>query len=460
MHSFSLRPLARCTIALALLLQLRCALGATELSYWIWGKRAALNASERAELARQGVQSLFRQVATTDGVRIPESLFVTATDLASDASAFTIVPVLRVEARDIPAVSFFRRLHERFPILRGEALQLDFDCPDRLLPDYATLLQELRPLWPKLSVTALAHWPEVKGFQQLARSIDEVCPMFYDLQRDPTGVNETNPPPPILDQAQFERMVRLWRPCPVPWRAGLPAFTRVTVFDHAGLSRGQIFGWDWNEITFNRHLRSAPPSGRGVQLLRVAAKATVARRPVEQGELIAVRQTEPAALANCRKLAEAAGAKGIVLFRLPEAGDGATHSLRALALTADARPVLRARLEGDRLILENTGEADLSPRLCGDRHDRDRGHTLEVDAPAAFFREAEPGQFFRVSAHLSPEKEPKPSSVTSATRLTFWFSQLEAGATLRSGIFQLSPHAAPARLRWRFGDGAWQPLSP
>ena len=428
-------------------------------AFWIWGKRPAIPPAQREELLRQGTRTLYRQAATVDGKNLPEATMARLAEFAADAKDFTVVPVIRVESRDVPTADYFRKLRAALPVLQSERLQIDFDCPDRLLGDYAALLRELRSTWPRLGITALAHWPLVKDFPELARSSGEICPMFYDLQRDPTGVSAETPPPPLLDPAQVLPILERWKECPAPWRAGLPAFTRVTVFDKTGLSRGQIFGWEWPEVVFNQQLRSAKAGALGVQLLRVAAPTRIARRALEKDEWLAVRQTDPEALATCRSAAAKAGAIGIVFFRLPDAEDDSTISLRSLAAGDGQAPKMHAWISGGALVLENRGAADLAPRLAGERHDRDRGHTLEVDAPAAYFREAEPGDFHRVTAHVSPESEPRIAPVHAATRITFWVSHLDAGASLRSGLFQLAPHADARRIRWRFGGGEWQPLT-
>jgi len=335
-------------------------------------------------------------------------------------------------------------------------LQIDFDCPDRLLGEYAALLDELRATWPKLGITALAHWPTVKDFPQLARSVSEMCPMFYDLQRDPTGVKAAADVPPLLDPTQVEGFLAQWKTCATPWRAGLPIFTRVTVFDETGLSRGQIFQWDWDQIVFHPQLRTQTQGKLGVFQLKAEEQTTVAGKRVEKGETVTVRLTDRAALERCLSAAEDSGAVGTVLFRLPQAGDPSTWTLRTLR--DDARPRYVLRMAGEALMLTNDSGADVPPRLAGDRHDRDRGYELEVDAPIPCFREAEPGAFFRVGAHVSPETKPQRASVQTATRLTFWFSHLPAGAALRSGLFQLSPKADPTRLRWRVRGGDWQPF--
>jgi hypothetical protein len=53
-------------------------------------------------------------------------------------------------------------------------------------------------------------------------------------------------------------------------------------------------------------------------------------------------------------------------------------------------------------------------------------------------------------------------AVPLATRLTFWFSQLRAGAGLRTGLLQLAPGASLESVRYRVlhcADAAeWKPI--
>jgi hypothetical protein len=79
----------------------------------------------------------------------------------------------------------------------------------------------------------------------------------------------------------------------------------------------------------------------------------------------------------------------------------------------------------------------------------DRAYALEVDADAPIFREAEGGEFWRVAAHVSPDKNPRPAGIPLATRLTFWFSHLRAGEVLRTGLVQLAPGVKLDQLRYR-----------
>ena len=90
---------------------------------------------------------------------------------------------------------------------------------------------------------------------------------------------------------------------------------------------------------------------------------------------------------------------------------------------------------------------------------------MEIDAPAPVFREALAGDFWRVAAHANPEaKKHIPTIEPLATRLTFWFSQLRAGASLRTGLLQLAPDGKLAGVRYRIipceGTAEWKPISP
>jgi hypothetical protein len=344
-------------------------------------------------------------------------------------------------------------------------VQIDYDCPDRLLGDYAAALQTLRQSVPHLSITALAGWPRQEGFEALTRAVEEIAPMFYDLQRDPTGVNASAPPPPLLDPEQVAAALRAWSACPIPWRAGLPSFARLTVFDRTGLSRGQIPNWAWEDFSFHKSLHTLAPTSLGVTLFRADADTRVAGTPIAKDEIVASRFCDRGALAKTVTLAREAGAAGVILFRLPDGTGPSGWSLGDLGrLALPARPnlILRATA-GEQLALVNDSPFDLGPRLSGAKGNRDRGYALEIDATAALFREALAGDFWRVTSHARPEaREPAAVAVPLATRLTFWFSDLRAGSSLQTGLLQLAPGASLENLRYRVvgDDGAadWKPV--
>ncbi len=447
------------------------AASAAGMDFWVWHRTKPLQAEERVALVAQGVTTLYLHVGemqNRDGAwrwknppRVVEGL----------AEGMRVVPVVRLtsEVKQPFAPSAMEILRRELPRVAGAkgALQIDYDCPDRLLPEYAAALREIRPAVPDLSITALTGWPRLPGFAALTREVAEIVPMFYDLQAEPTGVSATAPPPPLLDPGQLAKVMSPWQQCPIPWRAGLPNFARLTVFDRTGVSRGQIPNWAWDDFCFHKALHTLAPTRLGVTLFRASADTRVSSTPVLKDEMVASRFTDRAALAQAVRLAREAGAQGVVLFRLPDGGGPGGWSLGDLAaLATDEKPrLILRRTTGGPLELVNESPVDLAPRLSGEKSDRDRGYALEIDAPAPVFREALAGDFWRVTSHAQPDAE-KPIAVLVplATRLTFWFSHLRGRASLRPGLLQFAPGATVEALRYRVLDGnpapAWQPLAP
>ena len=455
----------------AFLCAILLAASASAADFWVWHRTAPLTAEETKALTAQGVTTLYWHVGELAQRSGRWRWKTPPRSLRDAAPGFHVVPVVRLnpDTRQpfVPAPTL-EALIADLRAVAGEngALQLDYDCPDRLLPDYTAALQTIRRAIPHLSITALAQWPRVKGFDALARSVEEIVPMFYDLQADPTGVSAEVPPPPLLDPAQLESVIRPWSACPTPWRAGLPNFARVTVFDRTGVSRGQIPNWLWEDFCFHKSLHTLAPTRLGVTLFRADTDTRVAATPVAKDELVVSRFIDRAALAQAITLARTAGAKDVVFFRLPDGTGPAGWSLanlRDLATNQQPRLILRAAAD-DRLELLNDSPIDLGPRLSGERHDRDRGYALEIDAPAPLFREALAGDFWRVGAHAEPDtKNPIAVAVPLATRLTFWFSNLRAGAALHTGLLQLAPGASLANVRYRIlnsaENDAWKPVT-
>ena len=461
-----------------LILALICALlhgfpaGAAEpVSFWVWHRSNPLRADEIDALERMGVTTLFWNVGELE-LRGGDWKWISPpSDPAGLAGGLRTVPVVRLgTARghliEPEALSRIRAALRGLP-KTGTALQLDFDCPDRLLSHYAAVLSELRRDIPDLGITALAHWSGLPAFAALGQSVSEMTPMFYDLQADPTGVSPETPPPPLLDPTQVERALAGWSRSTAPWRAGLPTFARLTVFDRGGNPRGQIPNWSWEDFCFHQALRSTGPTRLGVTLFRAETDTRVSRTAIHAGDFVAARFTARDALPRAMDAARRAGAAGITFFRLPDQTDPAGSSLSDIAhAMADAAPHLTLHWDhGGQLVLTNDSVFDLVPRLAGTKGDRDRGYALELDAPGALFREALPGEFWRITAHVNPDaQKPDPAPVQLATRLTFWFSHLRAGKTLRTGLVQTAPGMDRAPLRYRIlhciDSTQWTPLNP
>lgn len=441
-----------------------------ERAFWVWHRAQPLTAEEKDGLSKQNVQTLYWSIGELQNRQGLWRWKSPPSSLDAVATGFHVVPVVRLtteEKAPFAAAAMPGLLKALQGVAGAGQLQLDFDCPDRLLGDYATALASLRRTVPHLSITALTHWPTLRGFPALAHSVEEIAPMFYDMQADPTGVSSDAPPPPILDPEKVAVALHAWSTCPAPWRAGLPSFARLTVFDRTGLSRGQIPNWSWDDFCFHKNLHTLGPTHLGVTLFRADRDTRVAHTAVAQEEIVASRFVDRPALAKVFAEAREAGARGAIFFRLADDTDPSGWSaadLGALASAETPRLILRAASE-DRLELVNDSEQDVPVRLSGTKGDLDRGYALEIDAPAPLFRDALAGDFWRMASHANPDTEkPTPVAVPLATRVTLWFSHLPARSRLQTGLLQLAPGATLSQIRYRIlnceGSTAWKPILP
>lgn len=464
-----MRPLLVC-FAFALLAAAARGVENFERAFWVWHRTQPLTAEEKDDLSKQDVHTLYWSVGELQNRRGKWLWKSAPLSLNGLAPGYHLVPVVRLNSEE-KAPFAGAAMSALTVALRGVAgngeLQIDFDCPDRLLEDYAGALTNLRRTIPHLSITALTHWPNLRGFPALAHSVEEIAPMFYDMQADPTGVSVNAPPPPLLDPEKVTAALHAWSACPTPWRAGLPSFARLTVFDPTGLSRGQIPNWSWDDFCFHKNLHTLGPTRLGVTLFRVDSHTRVAHTAVAEDEIVASRFVDRAALAKVFAEAHEVGAKGAIFFRLADDTDPSGWSAADLAVLSSVEPprlVLRAESD-DRFTLVNDSEHDLPARLSGGKGDLDRGYALEIDAPAPVFRDALAGDFWRMTSHANPDGEkPVPVAVPLATRLTFWFSHLPARSRLQTGLLQLAPGATLAQIRYRIlnceGATAWKPVQP
>ena len=445
-------------------------------SYWVWHRSTALREEEIAELQRQRVEKVFWHVATAQAVDREWRLSATIKLPPRAAGRIAIVPVVRIEPRrDVPlelaaADAFASLLQKIARQLDATEVQIDYDCPDRRRADYARFLARCRSqLVPvRLSAAVLAGWSSAPEFPQLVQGVDALMPMFYDLFPDAPAHVRSGQILPLLDAATVTRQIEAWRHCTVPWSAGLPNFSRVTVFNGDGRSRGHLREWDWDGVCFEPRLAFHSVCAPGVTIFRASDAVTMANTAVAGGEWIACRIPELSQLEAAVKAAREAGAAGFTLFRLPGERSQSGWSLQQLRVLgsadADREPVLRLRSLPSGIELVNAGLNDLAPRLSGPKGPLDRGWQLEIESSAgAVFRESSPGEFANVFGHVEPDAaEPKRVPIALAQRLTFWFANLPAGGTRQSGLLQLAPGAGVASLRWRVPGGGrfaeWQPI--
>ena len=436
---------------------------AFETAFWVWQRSEPLSEAERVELSAQGVRTIYWQAGELENVGETWRWKARFALPSPGSGGLQFVPVVRLESRErspFSAASLEALLSALSAITKGaDELQIDYDAPDRLIEEYASALKKIHALVPKLGITALPGWSRSSTLRVLGGSVDELLPMLYDFEPDP--IVEGAAPLPLLVQEKLERSLAEWNHCQIAWSAGLPSFARVTLFDPSGKSRGHIRDWSWDDLCFNKSLATLRPTALGVTLFKAKTATRVTNTPVKADQLLAVRWPDRAGLIRVIDRVKKTNARGLVFFRLPDSTAPSGWSLRQLG-HLDATPHLVLRKAGTpaQLELVNETDADLEPRLSSAKGDLDRGYALELDAPAAVFRDAQEGDFWRVLGQADPENARRTVAVPLATRLTFWFSHLRARQSLRTGLIQLAPGANLDQIRYRVrnssGDSVWK----
>ena len=448
--------LKKCRLT-ALLVALQCAaVSGFDQGYWAWQRNEPPSTGEMQELAAQNVTRIYWQAG---------ELIQTGTNWKW--SARFSVPASTAELRFVPVVRLESR--ERTPftteanaslvsVLAGAAkgsdeLQLDYDAPDRLLRDYAAVLKEVHKLVPRLTITALPHWSHSAGVREFRGAADELLVMLYDLEPEPKG----GAPLPLIVPEKIDRYLKEWNAVGIGWRAGLPVFARATIFDGENKSRGHVRMWNWDDICFNSALEIATPTNLGVTSLRAKRDTRVENAAVRTGQRVVTRLPDRAALSGAVAATRRTDARGVVFFRFPDSTDPSGWSLRQLG-NLESTPQLSVQINPDTSAIElvNNSDADLAFSSTAN----ERGYGLQIEGPAAIFRDASVGDFWRVAG----DADGRPMTIQLATRLTFRFSHLRARQVLHTGAIRLAPAASFSQARWRIlnfaSQSQWQPFAP
>jgi hypothetical protein len=442
---------------------------ALPVSHWVWNRTAPLSADEARRLRDTGATQLWWNIGTLEreGMRWKGAATFS---MPAAPEGIRILPVVRLHhsaqtltepAADAALIDLLTRASRHFG---GDVLQVDYDCPDRWLGRYAEVLGKLRQaIAPaKLHITALANWPRVAGFAELCASVDGIAPMFYDLETDdmtesPDGAR------PMTEAATLAAQLALWKTCPTPWEAGLPNFTRVTLFDAQGKPKGHLGEWRWEDLVFHPALRVDRETQSGTTILKATQGVTLVKTSISAGEQLVVRWPDSVVLHKAVMQAQQAGARGVIFFKLPDLNSPGGWSLETLSIFLNQEPGKTApQLElawtDNKLELRNLGPLDLPPRFgsATNRTDtaissttagyREGGWSLELDLPPASMLELQPGAFSFRDMHTE----------TISQRVTLRFASLRAYGKIISGYLQINNR--PAEVRWRIPEvsSLWQ----
>ena len=433
---------------------------AYDVRYWVWQRDDPLDEQELAELEAQKIDTIYWQAGELENIGQTWRWKARFSFPLSNAPRVRFVPVVRLVSREhqpfsdalttalLASLSSVSANHDE--------LQLDYDAPDRLLADYARALKRIHGLVSRLTIAALPHWSRADHLKLLESNVDELLPMLYDFEAEPVLKNQS--PLPLISPEKISKLIESWRACRKPWRAGLPVFARLSVYDANQKLRGQIRNWNWDELCFNRSFQMANDGQFGTSILRATRSTSIANTPIHSGDEVIVREVDRTALRNAIGVASRAGAQGAVFFRLPDSTASSGWSLRQLGhLETGPRLILRKPADSETIELSNISDGDLEPRFSSSGADAG-GYALEVEAATPIFREAQPGDFASVNA-FAGEKSAK---VPFATRLRFQFAQLRVKENMRTGLIQLAPGADFRQTRYRIlnieGAPPWRSL--
>ena len=115
------------------------------------------------------------------------------------------------------------------------SVQVDFDCPSRLLPAYAERIAAAKRAWPevRVTVTTLPTWLKEPGFAQLIAAADG-----WTLQLHGTHRPNLAKPVPLFAEAEALGWIEQAETFGRPFRIALPTYAYLACYSAAGAYLG------------------------------------------------------------------------------------------------------------------------------------------------------------------------------------------------------------------------------
>lgn len=463
-----------------------------EVGMWYWHTPFKLTDADRTDLKAIGAGTLYVRAGTlaTDGQKIKTILpqrweskyadvvltFNFHPGLVSHLEEMTPEALANGAADCIAAAT--KKAADNGIAAKG--VQLDIDCPTRLLPRYAQILRQVRARLPKgqtLSITALPTWLTSKNFAEVADAVDYVVPQFYEGRTGRT-VDRVEP---ITDpeglKKGLERLEKLGRPCYV----GLATYGHALEYDEAGRLVSIYHGLSAEDAL--RHPALEPvrstamdangrPSddpaktvGEDLLLLRAVANDPQGRG---KGHMLAYVLPTPAMVR--RQLTAFAkdrpqSAKGYILYRFPEPGESMALPLASIRDALANKPPKIEVVPGFKVktepwaLIDGGSDAERPPRqvtltldAIGNTPSQADRQAVEIfvtlDRPGlegvatGDFDEAQPGLWAEKDRFL-------PCAPARAEVVRFRRYHLIPGDRLRSGILLIPADGAThAKVKW------------
>lgn len=321
-------------------------------AYWTWGDHLSVSESNRGHLRALDCQNLFVHAGTIsfDGDQYTMTLPCTIdaapeqpVDLVLNFDSGAIRHFEEVEPASVAqaiATMFADRKRQATQVgAKVRGLQVDFDCPTRLLGRYAQMAKELRRLIGKdrLSITGLATWLDSNELGDLLKEVDFWCPQFYEGAM-PKQVDEWVPVGNLSTLEASTKKLERWG---TPYYVGIPAYGQSLIYGPGGKLEGsrrmplgqavqtpsleftdrRLKENEWR-IEFVGSAKLAPDSGKGHRL--------VYRMPTAQR----VKQFSDSVRAHAGP-----HCLGVAIFRLPLGPDDTDAvDLQSIRLAMEGKP--------------------------------------------------------------------------------------------------------------------------
>jgi Protein of unknown function (DUF3142) len=227
-------------------------------------------------------------------------------------------------------------------------LQLDFDAPTRLLPQYASTLKRLRELLPpntKLSITGLPTWVNSRDLKAVLAAVD-----FWILQCYGTNIpTHLSQRIPISSPTDVARTISKARQLNKPFYAGLSAYSYAILYAKDGgllELRGDLDpAWAAHntslELIERQTFKGEASTSEMRYVYRAKSDVVLDGLIIKAGESLVFDLPSAASLrASARAVRENAGEQllGICVFRLPVENDETTLSVGEIAAALNDTP--------------------------------------------------------------------------------------------------------------------------
>jgi hypothetical protein len=456
-----------------------------QVGIWYWHTPFQVSKDELGWLKKIGVSTLYVRAATftTDGVRVKPKM---PQRWQSNAEG---MPVVLVYNFDAGLRSHFEALPNKGMADEVVGVQMDVDCPTRLLPKYADLLRLTRvglvangalAHGESFSATALQTWLTSNDYGKLAEACDFVVPQFYE-GRVGRKVGDVQP---IADTQNIAPGMRRADAVGKPFFVGVATYGHSLIYDERGKLVGMYHGMPPEEALRHPSLRfdrTTPLTEKG-QGIGENVLVLHAVHPDQNGRGMGYRiaYVLPTSKMLARELESvhanpSSNCRGVIIYRYPELGDEFSLPLPTVAqvfagkpTNLEIKPELTRRaapwsLIGDRPAAKKT-PFDYSVSL------RSIGTSSSLASPDAvtvlvYFNgegldEAAVGDFDEVKmGRVDPRKQFIPCAAAHANAVLYRRNVLLPGVRIRSGSISVSADGPrPAHVYWtvRNDDGVTQ----